>query len=279
MAEEKFNKHTLFQIVKHMKYNPYYVLYKLDEYLYKYHTDYYAYTYYIKVLIDLGYFTEAYSAIEFVEAVFSNQLDDNFVFSKVRLFMYTGRYDEALKLYNENRETLLFNDPRVKIIETIHSKVSDGTVFSNDFSKSYLYNQIVNYDYNSFVSHIEKHTADYNFDIDNPNPVVFAPDFPLNDVLDEINRIIPSDKRTYFSLFYNFYVFKYDGNGRVDNKLVDYFRVVTFHDTDEMITMYPMVHGEALPYTDLNYLNKETFDVKVLSRVDKFNQKYSNFLK
>ena len=76
-------------------------------------------------------------------------------------------------------------------------------------------------------------------------------------------------------------MFKYDNAGRISNKSVDYFRLVTIHGTNAFITMYPMHHGASLPYTDLNYLNEDykNNNVKRLSRVDKFYNKYGNLSK
>ncbi|MBQ6546867.1 MAG: hypothetical protein IJL74_02585 [Bacilli bacterium] len=275
MSQNKYNNHTLFQIVKHMKYNPYYAFSKLEDYLYEYHNDYYAYTYYVKLLIDLGNLEEAESMISFLETTFPKQIEDNLIFAKVRLLMFTGRFEEAFDLYNNYKEMLDSNGSAIIAIETMYEKMVKDNFFEGP-SGSYLRNQIVDYDYDAFLNHIQKHTADYNSSLDKPNPVIFSPDFPLDKVFEEINKIIPNDKCTYFSVYYNFYVFKYDGNGRINNKLANYFRVVTLHNTNEIITMYPMDHGALLPYIDLNYLKEEKPSVKVMSRVDKFYKKYGD---
>ena len=37
-----------------------------------------------------------------------------------------------------------------------------------------------------FLEHIQKHMADYNQDLENPNEFIFTPDFPMDKVLNEV---------------------------------------------------------------------------------------------
>ena len=275
----KYNNYKLFQIAKHMNYNPYYALAKLEDYIYEFHKDYYGYAYYLRILIDLGLFEEAKSVLDFIESAFPQLVDDYIIFHKLRLLLFTDNYEEAYNLYNRHNAVLLAKYPRTKVVEIIYEKFVNGVV-NSAYSKNYLNQQIVNYSSDCFLEHMQKHMNEYNIDVENPNPVIFNPDFPLNEIVDEINRIVPNDNRTYFSIFYNFYVFKYDDNGKIDNKYSDYFRVVTIHNTNKIITMYPMQHGEALLYTDFNYLNTEKkVKTRKISRVDRFYQKYGNINK
>ena len=279
---EKFNNYELFQIVKEMKYNPYYAFSEIEDYLSRFPDDCYAYSYYIKLLIDLGRFEEAFSVLDFAENTFPDKIDINFIFGKIRALIFTGKYEEAYKIYTIYKDELISNDFRMSIFETICAiKVKNASLVKDISGNRYLYNQLIDYSYDDFLVHMQKHMADYNIDSESPNPVIFSHDFPFDKVLSEIDKLIPNNDRIHYSFFYNFYVFKYDANGRINNKTVDYFRVVTFHNTKDIITMYPMQNGSALPYVDLNYLN-DVYDskkVKKLSRVDRFNQKYSNFVK
>ncbi len=117
-------------------------------------------------------------------------------------------------------------------------------------------------------------------DLDDPNPAIFNLDFPLEVVLTELKTLIPNDTMTNFGFYNNFYLFKYDNVGKVNRRSVDYFRVVVINGTNKILTMYPLEHGENLPYVDLNYLNPiyQKPSEKKLSRVEKFYQKYNEFL-
>ena len=139
----------------------------------------------------------------------------------------------------------------------------------------YLYKQIIEYNENDFLTHIEKHLMSYNDLDDRLNGSVFVSGFNVNEILAEIKKYIPSENGLCTGTLENIYVFKYDECGRVNNKLVDYFQVVALHDTCELITMYPIDYGEFLPYVDLNYMNKlDTPKVKRRSQIDKFNQRF-----
>ena len=282
MNNERFNNYELSQISKEIKYNPYSALDKLEEYLRVFPKDSCAYSYYIKVLIDLGRFEDASFVFNYAENEFPDNININFIFAKIRLLMFTGKYDEAYNLYRNYKEELAEKGFRTDIFETVYDiKVKNASLDKDPSGNKYLYNQTINYSFDDFLEHMQKHMADYNKDSDNPNPVIFSYDFPFDKVLSEIDKLIPNNDRINYSFFYNLYAFKYDANGRINNKTVNYFRVVTFHNTKDIITMYPMQNGDYLPYVDLNYLNDvyDSKQVKKLSRVDKFNQKYSNFIK
>ena len=89
---------------------------------------------------------------------------------------------------------------------------------------------------------------------------------------------MPSDKRLFAGTYDDTYIFKYDNCGRDNNKSVDFFRVVCFHDTNEIITLCPASECECLPYVDLNYLirDNEIPKVKRLSQTEKFKQRYNS---
>jgi len=83
-----------------------------------------------------------------------------------------------------------------------------------------------------------------------------------------------------FLLFYNYiiitYVFKFDNCGRVENRSTDYFKIVCFHDTYDIITAYPDESGKNYPYVDLNYLVERDYsNVKCISARERFNARYS----
>ena len=103
---------------------------------------------------------------------------------------------------------------------------------------------------------------------------MFVSGFEIDRVLEEIKKYIPSDKRIYSGFYQDTYVFKYDFSGKDNNKATDYFKVICFHNTSDIITICPSLYCENLPYVDLNYMEKEKPKQKTLSQIDKFNQRY-----
>ncbi len=274
---EKYNSYALYHIIKHIKYNPYYALARLEEYIETYYEDYFGYLCYVKTLVDIGNFKEALSIIEFVESAFPNKVDSNLYYHKLRIHAFLGNYETAYQIYNDYKEAFLRIDSRVAIFEVIYNKKVYNNIERTSTPSRYLYNQIAEYSDNDFINHINKHLANNNQNDKSPNPTIFNQDFPIEQVIEELKTIIPNDNRTYFNFSENFYVFKYDNCGRINNKNTDYFRVVALHNTNELITMYPMKSGIILPYTDLNYLKPEKGKPKVrtLTRTEIFNQKYN----
>lgn len=137
---------------------------------------------------------------------------------------------------------------------------------------------MIEYRESDFLDHIKKHMADYNSSLINPNPNIFVPDFPLEEVLEEIKKYIPSDKRLFPGFYEDVYHFKYEHCGRENNRLVNFFKVVCFNDTQDIITICPISYGDELPYVDLSYMKKEETkkEIKRPSALEKFNRRYGN---
>lgn len=257
-----------------------------EDYLQKYPNDYSAYLFYCSNLIIIGNLELAEKVFDYVQEAYqkdemflkSDKLEKfkfNMFFTRIKLLSYQEKYEELYNLYLEN-----INIDKEKRLNSVwfYSKKRTGRL--NDEKRdinSYLYKQIIRYEEDEFYQHVEKHLANTNKDLDEPNSVIFEVNFPLRDVVEEIKKYIPSDKKLFWGFYDNIYFFKYDGCGRVDKRLVNYFKVVCLHDSQEFITMCPICGNENLPYIDLNYMNKEeSVKVKRISQIDKFNLRYGN---
>ena len=87
--------------------------------------------------------------------------------------------------------------------------------------------------------------------------------------------MIPNENKLSWGFIEDTYIFKYDGCGRDNDRLVDYFKVVTFKNSKDIITMCPSCDCEEFSHVDLNYLNdKEEQKVKKISQIDKFYKRY-----
>lgn len=285
MDHKYFDKWEFKQALDLIEINPLESKRLFEIYLEKYPEDYCCYTYYCSVLICLGEFEAAQKVFDYVEKIFITHknfrspqkmkfFEQNIKFNKIKLLIYNKKFNE---LYD-----FLCSCPRDFIDELFYgvlfyTKKQLGLLDPNRREgNSYLFKQIVRYEEKDFLEHIKKHLADYNMLEDKRNSSIFSPDFPIYDVIEEIKKYIPSNNRTCPGFLENIYIFKYDNCGREDNRLVDYFKVICFHDTKEFITMCPASKCENLPYVDLNYLvtNKENIKVKQLSQIEKFNKRF-----
>ena len=93
----------------------------------------------------------------------------------------------------------------------------------------------------------------------------------------EIKKYIPGNVKIYDGYYTNNYIFKYNCCGEINGKSVDYFSVVTFLDSPNILTMYPNEKGNSYPFIDLNYFEnkKDEYSRTRKSAIDKFNDKYS----
>jgi len=285
MNNKYFDKWEFQKAMSLMETDPYQANEVLKDYLQEYPKDYSIATYYISNLITIGRFNEAQHELNELEKnvksdrQFMNQDDKvinlkrNILFARLKLLSYLEKYDEVYAIISKHPREIEKLDLNT-FVYYCKSKLGKLDA-SKKYYKSYLYKQIAKYSEEDFREHIKKHLADYNTGIDDPNNYVFYASFPHEKILEEIKKYIPSDKRILPGIFENVYVFKYDSCGRANNKIVDYFKVVCFHNTRNIITVCPVSDAQNLPYIDLNYMVENENKVsKKMGQIEKFNKRF-----
>lgn len=256
-----------------------------ENYLIRHPKDYHAYTCYCSTLITLGEFDLAEKILNQALEIYNsdkkfgkfeknNKIIEEIFCIKAKLSSYKGDYEELYKLCSENINKI--TEKEINSILFYSKKMTNRLDLNKRDMNSYLFRQIVRYEEEDFRDHIKKHLFEYNENVEEPSTSIFAPNFPIDEVIEEIKKHIPSEKRLFFGFYDNVYFFKYNGCGRSDGKLVDYFRVVCLNGTQNFITMCPVSVSQNLPHIDLNYLvnNEEKGKVKKISQIDKFNQRF-----
>ena len=286
--KEYFNKHEFIKAKNISLVNPTKGIIAYQEYFSKYPKDYTAYTYYISLLINLNKLNEAAENLYYIEQIYFEEpifhynnerakiFYFNILYCKLRLLCYQKRYQEFLILYHNNIEKL----SSIKNEVSFYAEKKCGNLdLTRREPNSYLYRQIVEYREEDFKDHLKKHLPEYNDNDSKYSKYIFNPNLPIDEIIDEIKKYLPNDKKLCLGFMDNAYVFKYDECGRVNNKLVDYFKVITFDDTKDIITMCPSDECEYLPFIDINYMKENISDndskVKRLSQIDKFNMRYN----
>lgn len=255
-----------------------------EEYFKKYPKDYSGYPYYCSILITLGKFELAEKILNYVEQAYkqdssfnqSKKLEKfkyNMFFTKMKLLSYQEKYEELYRICIDNIDEIIGTSLNSVFF---YSKKKTGRLNPEKRDENtYLFKQIVRYEEKDFFEHIQKHLSEYNESLDEPNATIFESNFPIKEVVEEIKKYIPSDKRLFAGFYQDIYFFKYNECGRVNKRLVNYFKVVCLHNSTDFITMCPVNGNDNLPHIDLNYLIKEEpVKVKRLSQIDKFNQRY-----
>lgn len=284
MRTYEFNNWELLQATAHFETDPFLTKEKLEEYLKKYPTDYPSYLHYVSILITLGQFEKAKEVLKFAKNNFDNfdmhnnnktkvrSFKRHINYNTLRLLSYEEKYYDLYHFYLKNYKEIDFDVNR--IIFFSKKMVGKIDVERRDENTSYLYRQIIEYKESEFLEHIKKHLIQY-CENNKLKKSVFSDTFPITDIIAEIKKYIPSDKRLFPGFLDDMYVFRYESCGRDSNKVVDYFKVICLHNTSDIITMFPCQGCENLPYIDLNYINKELQKPKVkrLTQIEKFNQR------
>ena len=247
---------------------------EFKKYLIQYPNDFCAYIYYAGANIKMGNFSEAEKILANVKANknTSDASKDEYLLAKIKLLTCQGKYNEAYNLLINNIEVFCRNGWSYKgLLIYLRNKLK--ILMEKDYKaaeEKYLLSQLINYSESAAISHIEKHMP---FDEEEISPVLFNADFPMEEIYYKLRQMLPNDKCIYHSIFDSMYIIKYDNNGHVNSRLVDYFAVITVINTNDIITMYPFDNKSGSYALDLT----PTIDiskVKRISQIDKFNQRY-----
>lgn len=284
MNKTYFNEFEFQKIVELKVTNPYEAVMRMQEYIKKYPSDYRAFLYYITFLSTIKEIDKACELLNQFEITLAKDghfqsfnerminIKKAYLYTKLKLLMDQEKYKEAytLCLRDFNKvdmhlsEIIFFLQTKLGMIERVNRDQS-----------SYLRRQMIDYQEKDFFNHIKKHQADYNRNLSNRNTSIFESNLDILLLVNEIKKYIPSNKGIYKGFWEDTYYFKYDENGRFNNRLTDYFMVVSLKNTNELISMYPSLEGKYFDYVDLNYLKKdEEIKVKRISQTEKFYKRY-----
>lgn len=299
-----YDPDRFYRITKNYLIDPYEVIKQIEYYLEEYPYDYAAYTVYLRFLIDLKKYDEAEKIKDNIDNLlllqhrFGNSKneeatrmsDDSLFISKFRLLFNREDYEEAYKMLKGNKDIFArYSKSFSDILSTMHileKKLELPISISPNLIDSYIFKQIREYSYDDFLYHIKDHiNDDISENEEEKFEALFYENFPIEKVASEIRRIIPNNQGFYKTLNSDVYIFKYDDNGKSAYKNhpaaknTNYFKVIAFHNTNNLITMYPCRASHCRYYIDLNYLKKEEEPIQRVSQIDKFNKKYTKVRK
>ena len=276
-----YNPLEFVKAIKYFETNPRLASSKLEDYLKVYPHDKYAQCFYIDSLLCIRDFDRAKALIENFDIYDSKIMvdSDRLFHIKSKLNYIKAKLYSHQKEYEKAAETLSRDmyDKHCDIDKCVfYCKLRAGEDIASELD-SYFYSQMRSYSEEYFRHHINKHIAKYRHD-DIVVGSAFVDSFPVDEVIEELKRIIPSnmDKGFFSGIYDDTYFFKYDNCGRDDAKYTDYFQVVTIHDSINFITMMPCSLDGIENAIDLNYLKKDqsSHSLKRNSQIEKFNKRY-----
>lgn len=252
----------------------------IEDYITRYPEDYSALYLYIDILITIKEYDKAFEEIKRVKRMYSNdpkitkEKIEKFIeqFEErelIRYYLATHQYDYALDYLEYNRSIKSYIELELKLY--CYKKLGIET---KSFSTKYECQQIMDYSEERMINYIEEMNDSTITTPSLPSKRRFNSDFPLEKIIDVVKEKMKEENKLCYGYNSDMYVFKYDCCGRVDEKVQDYFKVTFYHDTKDIIMMYPAKKCEKLPYIDINYI-KEAPKVKRISQIDKFNRRYN----
>ncbi len=294
-----YNEEAFQKAVDYLETDPLRSVEMLEDYTNKYPRDYYGKIIYALALTRICNFNKA----EYIyNIVAKNVANEQFYYSgqhkniegfkyfmlmvKVKILAWNNRYREILDLVTENYRD--FQKTDYTYLE-YYTRMKLGLLRLNEKELDnypYRFRQAYRYDEELFRDHINKHVNEFNKNLAEPNEALFAEDFPIDKVIEEVKKNLPSDNRTFPGYFDDTYFFKYDDCGTVKNKetgvneWTNYFIVVCFHGTTNIITMCPVINSGKILVNDLTSIKYETVKpdeqkVRKLSQIEKFNKRFN----
>lgn len=253
----------------------------LEEYLKKYPTDEVALFKYASLLRKMGYLEEALNIINKVK-----KDTDEVKYEKMFILYKLENYEEAYKLIQEleKENSKLINKYIFKEIKIFTLKklnlIDENIVRENE---TYKIRQIIEYNLEDALNHIEEHLYS-NVETKTEIHKLFEKEIDVNKLY-----FVIQDKLKDAFLYkrentVDVYIFKYPNlNEDIDyeNENYKYLKVITLRKTYDIITIYPIFSDIRIKEAnDINTkLEVERTKTKKISTIEKFNQKYANYLK
>ena len=287
MAKFYYDKWECIRINNLSKTDPYNAKKLYELYFQKYPDDSITYLYYAMLLITLNEINKAEAIVNEIEDLAKNnelvfksenklsKFNRTLIYAKLKVLSYKSKYAELLYYYLSHFEEI--KDEKLAILPFYCRSKLGMLESTNRENNLYVYRQIIQYKISDFYDHIQKHLADYNNEQKKINKSIFSVDFDVDQVISEVNKHIPSAKRVFPTFITDNYLFRFDSCGRENYKNTDFFEVVTFHNSNKMVTMFPTRYYKNIDFVDLNYLKneQEVPYIRTRKQIDKFNQKYN----
>lgn len=282
MKQNFYNVIKFKKAISFIKKDPWTAKMLLENYIDEYPLDYNGMAYYIFVLITLNKIDEAINymsnledeskrSLQFKLTGKSEILKRYLLLNKIKILAVQERYLELYNLINNSMSLLedINHSLRLMCEYKLGLINKEGLDIS---SLSYVEKQIVDYEEEALINHVKRHLSDDNQDIQIPSSSIFSVDFKLEKVMKEVKKYIPSDKKIISTPISDFYIFKYNDCGRDNGTITDFFKVVCFHNSDKIITLFPISGVDNIESVDLNYL-VETKHTGGISQIEKFNRR------
>lgn len=230
-----------------------------------------------KALRYLGHFEDAIEELKEL-----SKLEKDSAYATLELFhiyYYLHYYEKALgllpELYtNKNKNTANYS---LLITEIVMRKGLGMPVSYKKGTRSdYIKSQVVNYNEELALNHIKNHM---HFEQTYNEYSTFNDNVDIDYLFECVKNNLENSQKANVKDTLEIHFFSVHGIGYDKNCLCNYLKVVVCPNTKNIITMYPYSYlideKHQVLNCDYNKLFKKEQKQKIISRVDKFNQRYN----
>lgn len=182
------------------------------------------------------------------------------------------KISDALNIYKKLlKECDLSDNKKFVDILDVFLAVKTKKTIASDRIYTYTEKQIANYNEEEALKHIKVHT-----DVKNTHKSIFSSNIDINDLIIFCKNNL-NETNLNSSKILDSYIIDYPNAGIKGNIIEDYIMVVTLPNSDKIITMYPIANKfNSELENEIEEIKVKKLDkpIKVVSQIDKFNQKY-----
>ena len=203
-------------------------------------------------------------------------------FSKVELFFiyyHLDRYEEALELLPDLYATngKYFSNQSLSITElVIRKNLGLPASFRKGTKSDYIKSQIVNYNEQIALEHINEHTA---YKESHQEHSIFNKNVNINYLFECAKNNLKNGKIVNDNNLLSVYCFAVPSIGYDSNSICNYIKVVVVPNTNNIVAMYPFAYVESddinMLACDLDKLFNRSKEEKSTSQIDKFNNRFN----
>ena len=278
LLDELENSWRKTRAIKHIEFvskvNPYAAKKFNEDYVMSYPNDYIEVTYYISSLINVGELDAAEKELKYLVDIFNTKLKelgfnedfnredlpnslkylyDNIAISTLKLYCHQNRLKEAFDYYKKHQE---FFKGKYAAYILFYLKCKNN-ICNIDDVESYLYKQISDYSEELFKEKMLEEQKNQGNGVDASKASYFFKNFPLEKVYEEIKEYLPLLDGLYLDNIWTTYIFCCKNCGISKGRMVNYFKVVVFNGTFDVVEMKPVQGFYGLPeYYDFTEFTK-----------------------
>lgn len=201
------------------------------------------------------------------------------ILEKIYILIKYDKLDDIINLYNEFlKDAKCYNNKSEIELISDYINIKLGNL-DKIINKNYRVNQLISFNYNKAIEHIKNHCQS---DDNKKYHSVFNENIKIEPLYKLIQTLL--NKETFIrNNVHDAYVIYYPNIGFCNDEKLDYLKVITNPNSKDIITMYPIqtrfIHSNCLETIEEEIVPTQRENkVKRLTQIEKFNQKYKNFV-